>query len=384
MVSVEDLRELAASYAKKGVVLEKSGKVKEAIVHYNKSIELIKKLLEIEENPNVKKIYEDRLKQYARRILRLLKSEKRIPSATTSKKKSYEEKDEIKHIIKEAIIREKPDVRWEDIADLENAKRSLMEAIVWPMMRPDLFKGTRQPWKGILLFGPPGCGKTLLAKAVASNIKATFFNIDSSIVLSKWFGESAKIVRELFKMARNNQPSIIFIDEVDALASTREGSENEAMRRVKTTFLSQIDGLYSNKGERLVIIAATNMPEDIDPAFRRRFEKRIYVPPPDMRTRKEIFRIHLKDIEVGEDVNLDKLAKLTEGYTGSDIALVVREASMQPIRELAESGKLADKNARPRRVIMEDFLFALKIVKPSLNPKEIKKYEEWAKLYGSG
>ncbi|MGQ4890970.1 MAG: AAA family ATPase [Candidatus Njordarchaeia archaeon] len=385
MVSIDELRELAATYAKQALLYEKRGKIKEAIINYNKSVSLLKKLIEMDDNDEVRKIYEDRLKQYAKRMLKLLKKDTRVLSSKKTISKSRgAERDDLSKIIKEAIVTEKPDIKWDDIADLEDVKRTLMEAIVWPMLRPDLFEGSRQPWKGILLFGPPGCGKTLLAKAVAGNINATFFNVDSSIILSKWFGESAKIVRELFKMARKNQPAIIFIDEVDALASTREGSENDAMRRVKTTLLSQMDGLYSKKGERLVVIAATNLPEDIDPAFRRRFEKRIYVPPPNKEARKEIFKIHLKGIEVSNDVDFDKLAELTEGYTGSDIALIVREASMRPIRELAEAGKLADKNSKPRKVNMEDFLYALKIIRPSLNVREIKKYEEWAERFASG
>ena len=385
MVSIDELRELAASYAKQALLYERKGRIREAIINYNKSVSLLKKLIEMDDNKEVKKIYEDRLKQYAKRMLKLLKKDTSIRvSKGASQKGNTVEKSDLAKIVKEAIISEKPDVKWDDIADLEDVKRTLMEAIVWPMLRPDLFEGSRQPWRGILLFGPPGCGKTLLAKAVASNINATFFNVDSSIILSKWFGESAKIVRELFKTARERQPSIIFIDEVDALASMREGSENDAMRRVKTTLLSQMDGLYSKKGERLVVIAATNIPEDIDPAFRRRFEKRIYVPPPTRKARKEIFKIHLRGIEVSEDVDFNKLAELTEGYTGSDIAMAVREASMRPIRELAKTGKLADKNSKPRKVNMEDFLYALKVIRPSLDAREVKKYEIWAKQYASG
>ena len=387
MVSIDDLRELASNYVKQGLALEKKGLYKQAIMSYNKAVSLLKKLLEMETNPEIRKIYEERLKQYAKRMLTLLEKTKTMTPTAAKKPKSkvqHPQGDDVSQIVKEAILFEKPKVRWEDIADLENVKRTLMEAIVWPMKRPDLFRGSRQPWKGILLFGPPGCGKTLLAKAVASNIDAVFFNVDSSIVLSKWFGESAKIIRELFRVAREKQPSIIFIDEVDALASSRETNESDAMRRVKTTFLSQIDGLYSREGERLVIIAATNMPEDIDPAFRRRFEKRIYVPPPNYEARKEIFKIHLKGVDVSDDVDLDKLAKLTENYTGADIALVVREASMRPIRELAESGKLDDPHTKPRPVSMDDFLYALKVVKPSIKPEEVKKYERWAREFASG
>lgn len=383
-MSVENLRELASSFVHKAIMLERERRYREAIISYNKAIEILKKLIHLEENPKIISIYEDRIRQYASRIRLLLERSRGPIRRKRVSGLGQKGKDEILKAVEEAILRERPNVRWEDIADLENAKRALMETIVWPMIRPDLFRGSRRPWKGILLFGPPGCGKTLLAKAVATNINATFFNVDSSIILSKWFGESSKIVKELFKVARENQPSVIFIDEVDAIASMRETGEHDAMRRVKTILLSQMDGLLGRDDERVVVIAATNMPEDLDPAFRRRFEKRIYVPPPNFEARKEIFRIHLRDIEVDDDVDLNKLARLTEGYSGSDIALVVREAAMRPIRELAERGLLEDKNAKPRKVNMEDFLYALKIIKPSLTKEEIRKYEEWARLYGSG
>lgn len=384
MSDTENLRELASSFAKKALFLEKRGELKQAIINYSKAIQLLKKLIEIEENDAVRQIYVSRLKHYATRLKELLKTVKKVPRKRLPKEKGViDEEADIESTIKDAIISEKPNIKWEDIADLEKAKQALLESIVWPMKRPDLFKGSRRPWRGILLFGPPGCGKTLLAKAVASNINATFFNVDSSVILSKWFGESPKIVRRLFETARLKQPSIIFMDEVDAIASSRDGGENEAMRRVKTTLLSQMDGLLSRSDDRIVIIGATNMPEDLDPAFRRRFEKRIYVPPPDLKGRKEIFRIHLRDIELDDDVDLDKLAKLTENYTGSDIALVVREASMRPIRELAEKGEIENVNVNPRKVNMNDFLEALKVIRPSLTPKEIKRYEAWAREFAT-
>jgi len=171
---------------------------------------------------------------------------------------------------------------------------------------------------------------------------------------------------------------------VDSIASVRSANEHEAIHRVKTIFLSEMDGLYSRPDERIVVIGATNMPELLDPAFRRRFEKRIYVPLPDFRARKEIFRIHLKGVTLSQDIDFDKLASLTRGYTGHDIALVVREAVMRPIRELARAGLLDKKDAKPRPVTMEDFIEALKIIKPSVSEKEIYKYEEWAKSFGSG
>ncbi len=382
MSTKDVLRELASNNVKRAINLERQGKYDEAIIYYYRAISALKKLVKIEEKASLRKIYESRLRQYARRVLLLLREgNKREKRGIRS---GIDEKNELRSLIKEAIITEKPKLSWDDIANLENAKKALMEAVVWPMLRPDLFRGSRRPWKGILLFGPPGCGKTLLAKAVAGSVNAVFFNVDSSLILSKWLGESEKIVKELFRMARNNQPAIIFIDEIDAIASVRSAEEHEAIHRVKTVFLSEMDGLESSPDEKVIMIGATNMPELIDPAFRRRFEKRIYVPLPDFRARKQIFKIHLRDTELAEDVNFDKLAELTEGYTGHDIALVVREAIMRPIRELAEAGLLSQKNSKPRPVTMGDFLEAIKIIKPSVSREEIEKYERWARKYATG
>ncbi|MHA1616027.1 MAG: AAA family ATPase [Candidatus Njordarchaeales archaeon] len=375
---LELLREVAASYAKKAIEADEKGNPRLAIIYYYKAITTLKKLVKLESRERIKKIYEKRLRQYSARIQKLLGEAKSKRSYSSGKEESEFEK-----VAREAVIIEKPKVRWEDIADLENAKRALMEAIVWPLQRPDLFRGSRRPWKGILLFGPPGCGKTLLAKAVASNVDATFLNVDAALILSKWLGESEKIVKSIFNLARKNQPAIIFIDEVDAIASVRKSDDNDAIHRVKTIFLTEMDGLLSSPDERIVVIGATNVPEAIDPAFRRRFEKRIYVPLPDFGARKEIFRIHLKGVEIAGDVDLDKLAELTEGYTGHDIALVVREAIMYPIRELAEKGLLSKKDAKPRPVNMEDFLRALRKVRSSITKEEIRKYVEWARKYAS-
>lgn len=380
--SIDILRDAAATSAKKAIKLEKQGNLNEAIAYYYRAITALKKLIKMEERKSIRKIYEDRLKQYAKKVLELLevvKKEERSKSESGTK-----EKNELRKMVKDAILVEKPDVTWSDIADLEKAKEALMEAVIWPLKRPDLFRGSRRPWRGILLFGPPGCGKTLLAKAVANSVNATFFTVDSSVILSKWLGESEKIVKELFKMARENQPAIIFIDEVDAIASMRSINEHDAIHRVKTVLLAEMDGMYANPDERILVIGATNMPEILDPAFRRRFEKRIYVPLPNFDARKEILKIHLKGVSVSDDVDFSKLAKLTEGYTGHDIALLVREAIMRPIRELARLGLLDRKDVKPRPVNMSDFIEALKIVKPSVSKKEIAKYDEWAKIFGSG
>lgn len=232
-----------------------------------------------------------------------------------------------------AIVMEKPNVKWSDVAGLENAKESLKEAVILPIKFPHLFTGKRQPWRGILLYGPPGTGKSFLAKAVATEANnSTFFSVSSSDLLSKWLGESEKLVKNLFELARSHKPSIIFIDEVDSLCSSRSDNESESARRVKTEFLVQMQGV-GNDNDNVLVLGATNIPWCLDAAIRRRFEKRIYIPLPEHSARKEMFKFHLGSTPHNlREADFNELAKIAEGYSGADISLVVRDALMSPIR----------------------------------------------------
>ncbi|MQL82926.1 hypothetical protein Taro_015397 [Colocasia esculenta] len=233
------------------------------------------------------------------------------------------------------IIRGSPDVKWESIKGLETAKRLLKEAVVMPIKYPKYFTGLLSPWKGILLFGPPGTGKTMLAKAVATECKTTFFNISASSIVSKWRGDSEKLVKVLFELARHHAPSTIFLDEIDAIISQRgeARSEHEASRRLKTELLIQMDGL-TRTNELVFVLAATNLPWELDAAMLRRLEKRILVPLPEPEARRAMFE-ELLPSAPGEDmIPYDLLAGSTEGYSGSDIRLVCKEAAMQPLRRL--------------------------------------------------
>ncbi|MCK4844288.1 MAG: ATP-binding protein, partial [Candidatus Heimdallarchaeota archaeon] len=195
-------------------------------------------------------------------------------------------------------------------------------------------------------------------------------------------GESEKLVQTLFKLAKERQPSIIFIDEVDALAGAR-GGEHDAMRRVKTELLTSMDGLSSTETDRIVTVGATNIPESIDGAFRRRFERRIYVPLPDEEARNAIFHLNSKGVELEDDVTFSVLAEITDGYSGADIAMICRDAIMTPIRELDLSGAISDPEIKARSVTQKDFLESIETINPSVSDGEIRKYDEWFEEFGS-
>jgi len=264
---------------------------------------------------------------------------------------------------------EVPEVRWEDIGGLEEAKQELRETVEWPLKYPQAFArlGIKPP-RGILLFGPPGTGKTLLAKAVATESGANFIAIRGPEILSKWVGESERAIREIFRKARQYSPVVVFFDEIDAIAAVR-GSDvgSRVGERIVSQLLTEIDGVSDLSD--VVVIAATNRPDMIDPALLRpgRLEKVIYVPPPDEAGRLEILRIHTRNVPLAEDVDLAELARRTEGYTGADLAALVREAAMHALRESISA----------RHVTMRHFEQALRKVKPSVTDQMLEYYRRW-------
>ncbi|PUA32045.1 MAG: AAA family ATPase [Candidatus Terraquivivens tikiterensis] len=266
------------------------------------------------------------------------------------------------------VVLEVPNVRWEDIGGLEGIKQELKEAVEWPLKHPDVFKrlGIRPP-RGILLYGPPGTGKTLLAKAVATESEANFISVKGPEVLSKWVGESEKAVREIFRKARETAPCIIFFDELDSIAP-RRGLHPDAgvTDRIVNQLLTEMDGLQTLKG--VVVIGATNRPDILDPALLRpgRFDRILYVPPPDLEARYQIFRIHTREMPLDESVDLRKLAEITEGYTGADIEAVCREAAMVAARE----------NINIAKVSARHFEAALQKIKPSVTEVEKAEYDK--------
>ncbi|MEM4700207.1 MAG: CDC48 family AAA ATPase [Candidatus Nezhaarchaeales archaeon] len=267
-----------------------------------------------------------------------------------------------------------PEVHWEDIGGLHDVKQQLIEAVEWPLKHPEFFEqmGIRPP-KGVLLYGPPGTGKTLLAKAVATESEANFISIKGPEILSKWVGESERAVREIFRKARQVAPCIVFFDEIDSIAPARglRYGDSGVTERVVNQLLTELDGITVLKN--VVVMAATNRPDILDTALIRpgRFDRLIYVPPPDRAARLEIFKVHTRKMPLADDVDLNKLVALTEGYTGADIEAVCREAAMITLR----------KEGRPSKVSMRSFEEALKVVPPSVTAEDVKKYEEVTRMF---
>ncbi|GAB4861873.1 hypothetical protein Ancab_037128 [Ancistrocladus abbreviatus] len=286
-------------------------------------------------------------------------------------------------MINTIIVDRSPAVKWEDVAGLEKAKQALFEMVILPTKRRDLFTGLRRPPRGLLLFGPPGNGKTMLAKAVASESQATFFNVSASSLTSKWVGEGEKLVRTLFMVAISRQPSVIFMDEIDSVMSARTANEHDASRRLKSEFLVQFDGVTSNPDDLVIVIGATNKPQELDDAVLRRLVKRIYIPLPDETVRRLILKQKLKGQAFSlPGGDLERLVRETDGYSGSDLQALCEEAAMMPIRELgANILNVKANQVRPLRY--EDFRKAMTVIRPSLQRSRWEELERWNEEFGS-
>jgi ATP-dependent 26S proteasome regulatory subunit len=274
-------------------------------------------------------------------------------------------------------------VRWEDIAGLEGAKQALYEAAILPTKRPDLFTGLRAPPRGILLFGPPGTGKSMLAKAMSAEADLSFRSFSASSIVSKFVGDSEKNVREMFDDARSNLPCVLFIDEIDSMLTSRTGSEHDASRRLKTEFLVQMDGLSSGSDDRVLLIGATNRPWELDDAALRRFGKRIWIPLPDFPARVSLVQNLLsKNKNTLKEKEIASISRWTEGFSGSDVHALCQEAAMIPLREI-QRGKMETIDLEHIRPIsMKDFKAAMDVVKPTASKELIKEVENWARDFG--
>ncbi|EKX33345.1 vacuolar protein sorting protein 4 [Guillardia theta CCMP2712] len=402
-------------------------KYDEALHAYRTCLDTFMTAMKWEKNPNITAQLRKFAKEYmerAEKIQEILKDPpKAKKAAVPAGGDSEKEKGRMRDAIQSAIVQEKPNVRWEDIAGLEQAKEALKEAVILPINFPQLFQGSgRKPWSGIMLYGPPGTGKSFLAKAVATEASATFLSVSSADLTSKWLGESEKLVKMLFETAREQKPSIIFIDEIDSIATSRNDSDSESGRRIKTELLVQMDGL-GNSLEGLLVLCATNLPWAIDSAVRRRCQRRIYIPLPDERARRRLLDIHLSKMDPKpglEHEQLQTLVSRTDGFSGSDIAVLIRDAVMEPVRRCQDAqafkrvmvknpegveeeklmpcspsdpdgeemtimdlakNNLADKLVAPP-VSYRDFEKTLARCKPSVSLNDLQEFEKFTKEYG--
>ncbi|KAM8784989.1 spastin isoform 3-T3 [Rhynchonycteris naso] len=309
------------------------------------------------------------------------------PTTAARKKKDLKNFRNVDNNLANLILNEIVDngmaVKFDDIAGQELAKQALQEIVILPSLRPELFTGLRAPARGLLLFGPPGNGKTMLAKAVAAESNATFFNISAASLTSKYVGEGEKLVRALFAVARELQPSIIFIDEVDSLLCERREGEHDASRRLKTEFLIEFDGVQSAGDDRVLVMGATNRPQELDEAVLRRFIKRVYVSLPNEETRLLLLKNLLcKQGSPLTQKELAQLARMTDGYSGSDLTALAKDAALGPIRELKPEQVKNMSASEMRNIRLSDFTESLKKIKRSVSPQTLEAYIRWNKDFG--
>lgn len=410
----------------KAIDADTATRYEEAYKLYYNGLDYLMLALKYEKNQKSKELIKLKFTEYLTRAEQLkdhlekqqLKSNAAELSASglTKAKKSGEDDEDsdnkkLRGALAGAILLEKPNVSWNDIAGLETAKEALKEAVILPVKFPQLFTGNRKPTLGILLYGPPGTGKSYLAKAVATEANLTFFSVSSSDLVSKWMGESERLVKQLFTMARECKPSIIFIDEVDALCGPRGEGESEASRRIKTELLVQMNGV-GNDSAGVLVLGATNIPWQLDSAVRRRFERRIYIALPDVEARKRMFELNIGDVLCEcSSQDLRVLAEMTDGYSGHDIAVVVRDALMMPVRKIQQATHFkpvevdgaqkltpclpGDADAREMswldlgtddlkepELTVKDFIKAVKNNRPTVNEADIARHVDFTNDFG--
>jgi SpoVK/Ycf46/Vps4 family AAA+-type ATPase len=385
MSASQELEKAATAYALDAVRLDKQGARGRAITLYQKAIESLLQLVQLYPEYGLNKVYVQRAIAYQERIkvLQGAVSPREMQMESNNGGDGGETTGSGGKPAAELVVTEKPQVNWEEVVGLDTAKKAVKEAIVYPVQRPDLFP---LGWpRGILLFGPPGCGKTLLAAAVATEIDATFYSIDAASIMSKWLGEAEQNVAKLFGSARKSstegKPAIVFVDELDSLMG-QHSNEVGGEIRVRNQFLKEMDGIV-DKGRNLhvYVIGATNKPWDLDWAFIRRFQKRILVPLPDHHTRLMMLKLYTGTLQIAQDVDLHELARLSEGFSGSDIRDVCQAAQLKLIGEFFESGKATDKEAKPRSITMSDFRQILEERKPSVSLDMLSLYNRWFEAF---
>ena len=375
-------------YATQAQQADKNEEYPKSVRMWENAIKTLNQLIRIDPNKYNVDAYKKKVEEYTEIMEKVKK--KKVAEPEGGKKDS--EDDKLQKQLSGTLITETPNVKWEDVAGLEKAKEALKEAVVLPIKFPQLFQEKRKPWKGILLYGPPGTGKFSAAN-----------------IVSKWMGESEKLIKGLFDLARQNKPAVIFLDEIDSVLSARSDSENDATRRLKTEFLIQMQGV-GNDDEGVLVLGATNIPWGLDPAVRRRFQKKIYISLPDVKARRLMFTLNLGDTENDiTDKEFDILAEMTEGYSGSDIATLTQDAIYGPLRKCQRAKFFKNIDSQhivpcspsdqgafrmtmseiekpeslvPPKVTFEDYIQSIQKIKATVNQKDLEKQEEFTREFG--
>jgi len=390
----QELEKSASQYATNAIKYDSQGARGMAITNYQKATEALYKLMRLYPDSQLNKIYTERVKSYRNRInaLQAVQSgdvEPAIDPTASPEEQRATLANHQKNNFDDMIMKERPDVRWTDVIGVDDAKNALRESIVYPTKRSDLFP---LGWpRGILLYGPPGCGKTVLAAATANELDGYFINVDGSTMMSKWLGEAEKNVAKLFKMARSyadreSKPVILFIDELDSLLGERTNEIGGEVRS-RNQFLTELDGINGKgKDTKLYVIGATNKPWSLDHPFLRRFQKRIYVSLPTLESREKLFTLYTNKLKLDGRVRSHTLASIFDGYSASDIKDICQSVQLKVVNEMFNSTDyqepIAGENtSQPRSITMKDFRESITRRKPSVSMDMIRAYFKWSEQF---